>query len=73
MSRQRLIPAPACAPAAAHPARRRAARTRQRGIATVLIVLLTGLGLTAGVLGTVSYVRDLRSKTARPTPRPRRR
>ena len=58
MSRQRPIPAPACAPAAAHPARRRAARTRQRGIATVLIVLLTGLGLTAGVLGTVSYVRD---------------
>ena len=58
MSRQRLIPAPACAPAAAHPARRRAARTRQRGIATVLIVLLTGLALTAGVLGTVSYVRD---------------
>ena len=62
MSRQRLIPAPACAPAAAHPARRRAARTRQRGIATVLIVLLTGLGLTAGVLGTVSYVRDLQEQ-----------
>ena len=35
-----------------------APRARQRGIATVLIVLLTCLGLTAGVLGTVAYVRN---------------
>ncbi|AOY02293.1 hypothetical protein BJP62_09610 [Jeongeupia sp. USM3] len=31
--------------------------TAQRGIATVLILLLTGLSLTAAVLGTVYYVR----------------
>ncbi|BCL76542.1 hypothetical protein JHS3_22780 [Jeongeupia sp. HS-3] len=32
-------------------------RAAQRGIATILILLLTGLSLTAAVLGTVYYVR----------------
>lgn len=39
-----------------------APRRRQRGIATVLIVLLVGLTLTAGVLGTVAHVRSLQEQ-----------
>jgi hypothetical protein len=36
---------------------------RQRGIATVLVVLLTGLALTAAVLGAFGYINGLQSRS----------
>ncbi|GGI21672.1 hypothetical protein [Oxalicibacterium faecigallinarum] len=42
--------------------RRASAARRMRGIATVLIMLLVGLGLTAAVLGTVAYIRGNQSQ-----------
>lgn len=45
-----------------HPLRRPSPPRPQRGIATVLIMLLVGLSLTAAVLGTASYIRDQQSQ-----------